>query len=106
MDIKLGFTPFPLTIILAEGGNFIAALESSVPWPLGTGIELQFTRPNSEVVIATWVATIVGTRASWNMTAAQVATVLDASARMVTLEYINTVEGTVIIWGRGQVNAP
>jgi hypothetical protein len=80
--VDLGYDPPQGTLLLPVGGPFSAALESSVAWPAGMVIDLYFEGEGSPV---TWTATILGTRASWAKTIAEVAVILSSQRRTVAL---------------------
>lgn len=80
--MELGWDPPSGSLLLPVGGPFSAALESSTDWPAGMAIDLHFTGDETPI---TWQATIVGTRASWDQTIAEVAAVLGSENRSVAL---------------------
>jgi hypothetical protein len=99
VTIVLGLTPIAVDVALPRGGDFVAALLSETPWPAGIAIQLRFTTGSTAIV---WPATIAGPRASWDVPAAQVATLLAAAPTAVRLHYVEP-DGTVLVWGRGRV---
>lgn len=101
MGINLGLVPLPLTVTLAEGGDFVSALVASEDWPVGIGIELRLTGGTEGTV--TWPATISGDRADWDVPAADVQEVIDADASAAQLLYSES-DGTVLLWGKGIVH--
>lgn len=100
MAINLGYVPLRLTVTLAEGGDFVSALVSSVAWPAGTGIELHLSGGTDAMV--TWPATIAGVRADWDVDNSEVQDVIDGKYSTARLIYTES-DGTVLIWGEGSV---
>ena len=99
MAVNLGFVPVSITVSLSENGDFVAALESSAPWPAGSGVSLRFSGTGT----TTWAATMTTSRAQWDKTAAQVASLIATDQRSVDLLYTES-DGSVLVWGRGSVN--
>jgi len=101
--IALGFVPLDVNVTLVRGGDFTSALMASVPWPVGTIIELRFFVRGSIIAAAVWPATIAAELASWDKAATAVQAVIDANPQQVRLHYAEA-DGTVIVWGRGFVH--
>lgn len=100
MAINLGYVPQRLTVTLAEGGDFVSALVSSVAWPVGTGIKLELSGGTEAMV--TWDATVSGTRADWDVDNTEVQDVITGKYSTARLIYTEA-DGTVLVWGEGSV---
>jgi hypothetical protein len=96
--INLGWVPIPITVSLATGGDFTSVLQSSVAWPVGSGVSLKFIGTST----TTWTAVIAGTTATFDKTAAQVTTLLATDQRSVELHYTEA-DGSDLLWGRGDI---
>jgi len=105
MSIELGTTPELLTVSLTRGADFIQTLSSTdaagtpVDWVTGEVVSLVFdmTAPT------TWVATITGPDAVWNVDKAVVTALLDAGVRHANLIY--TAGDVDLVWARGSVSS-
>jgi len=106
MSFTLGFQPERLTVKLPRFGDFVSALihPDADGWPVDTQIELRFyANDSTRTPAATWPATIVGQRAEWHITEAEIAAVRDvdgdddeAAARL-----FYKVPGTELEWATG-----
>jgi hypothetical protein len=101
--VELGWPPGKLVVHLTRGSGFRPSLESiTEPWEPGTVISLIFTPPNGDPVIE-WPATVAGVLASWTVSAAEVAAVLDAGCDSVML--MQTEPGVdPDVWEKGYVH--
>lgn len=106
MALTFGWEPIDFVVSLSRGGDFLFTLEASVPWPAGIGIQLRFsaTRPEESTTPIVWPATVAGNLATWEVSAATVAAVLNTQARYVRLKYTEA-DGNALIWGKGCVHA-
>lgn len=97
--IELGFRPVPLTITLAADADFISKFVAQSGWPDGTQIQLRFINLRNTVI---WSATISGTDATFDVAAADVATLISAQPQEVRLHYMDA-QGDDLLWGKGRV---
>lgn len=106
MAVTLGWVPLDFTLALANGGDFVTALDASpTDWPAGTGIEIRIgPSPEEDLITTVWPATITGSLASWNVPATQVQTVLDAQDSYAWMYYIEPGGGT-LLWMKGAIKA-
>lgn len=100
MNINLGFTPLSLMVSLASGGDFVAALVYSRGWPAGIDIQLVLSGGSAGQV--TWNADIDGSRASWDVPAADVQELIDTQVSTARLVYTEA-DGTALLWAKGVV---
>jgi hypothetical protein len=99
--LRFGFVPTPGTLNLSRYSDFVTELISNTgSWPGGTGIEFHFMAANSSTSTV-WAATISGPTATWDVLAADVATLLSSGVSQYRLFYIqgsNTLE-----WSSGPI---
>jgi hypothetical protein len=98
--ITLGFEALPLTVRLAEGARFAAALIAQDGWPADAQIRLEFPRHGQAPLV--WNATIDGPTAAWSVPAADVDLVLEAKLRRARVTY-REAAGDPLLWMTGSV---
>jgi hypothetical protein len=98
-SIDLGFQPVPLNVILAADSDFLATFIAQTGWPTGTQIQLRFI---NLATTTTWSATISDTTATFNVAAADVATLIGSQPQEVRLHYLDS-SGDDLLWGKGMV---
>lgn len=101
--VTLGMNPQDLVVELAAGGDFVAALAATPPWPTGTVLQLRFSSVPVETNPIIWPATVAGAVASWSVPAAAVQSVLDVDARYARLHYTAS-DGSTLIWMSGVIH--
>jgi hypothetical protein len=84
--VDLGFRALPMTVVLAEGGGYAAALVAEGGWPADVSIELRFPRPAGAAPVV-WPAVVDGDRAAWAVEPDEVAQLIAARPRKARLVY-------------------
>jgi hypothetical protein len=102
VSIRLGWDPPDITVTVAAGGKWAAAIidRAGDTWADADTIDLYFTGSGAAI---TWAATIIGDRAAWDKTVAQVATLIAADNRSVALRH-TPAGGEPTIWNRGSLH--
>lgn len=97
----LGNRPIPVTVVLSSFSPFVSNIVRSENWADGTEIALEFRATEDDVPIV-WEAGIAGDTASWNVSAADAAIVLDAGKLHARLRY-TAPGGPELTWAVGLV---
>lgn len=101
--INLGADVQQITVVLADGADYVVTLVSSTPWPTGIAISLHLTDGTTGTdPPVVWSATVVGTQATFNVPTAQVQPVIDAKLSIARLIYTPS-GGGPLLWGRGGI---
>lgn len=98
--IELGSEGEQVTVILAEGGDFVVTLVATDPWPAGSGITLRLS--NGTGTLVTWTAVIAGTDAVFNIPTVQVQAVIASELAFARL-YYTPAGGGPLLWAHGGI---
>lgn len=99
--LTFGSAPLPGTMLLNQYGDFVTEIISNTgSWPDGVVIDFRFM-PSNLSTWTIWPATINGPTASWDVAAADVATLLASGVSQYRLFY--TANSIPVEWSRGQV---
>lgn len=104
--VTLGLVPLDVTVVLARDAGFVASIvaDDDSGWPDGTAVALVFSTSAraAQPTGLRWEATVDGDTAAWDVEDEDVAAVIAAGVQFARLLYTEA-DGTVLLWGRGQV---
>lgn len=102
--VILGSKPISIGVSLSRGGSFTTTLKSSTDFPLDIDIKLQFYKTISlSDTPVVWVADITDDEATWDKDPVDTAAIITGKYKIVRLHYVEA-DGSVLVWGSGEVN--
>lgn len=97
--ITLGSAGEDLTVVIPVGARFLTKLTASIPWPLGTVIELHLLNEITDDPVV-WSAVISGSDATFDVAASQVTTDTADRPSVARLLY-DSDGGGLLLWAHG-----